>query len=406
MTTAPNMRQPGFETSAPSLPTYTSATISVPMTDRTPATMNPRLIGAIARLVTVGRADREHTDDRGEDADRPCDEREDETDHPLLRVVGVDRTERGDAEDDRRDQRDLVALEQVRGHARAVTDVVADVVGDRRRVPRVVLGDALLDLAHEVGADVGRLGEDAAAHPHEQRDEGPAEPEADEDRGAHVLEDHDDQGRAEQPEADREHPGDAAGPERHPQRSREGAGAGGGRGTDVAAHRKAHADEAGERGQEGAGDEGEGPVDPRLGERQPADRRDAREPGRHCDLGGRHEDDDRDRDQDHRDGAELTAEIRHRAFLDRLGDLDHGRRALIGCEHATHQRQPDDESKDGRARREHEPEPLGATELEELVTTFRGDADHSNANLVSGRFRWATRWHRDRERLGDAAARC
>src|SRR3712207_8432714 len=40
--------------------------------------------------------------------------------------------------------------------------VVADVVGDRGGVAGVVLGDALLDLADEVGADVGRLGEDAA----------------------------------------------------------------------------------------------------------------------------------------------------------------------------------------------------------------------------------------------------
>ena len=77
-----------------------------------------------------------------------------------------------------RDQRDGVGLEQVGGHAGAVTDVVADVVGDGGGVARVVLGDALLDLADQVGADVGGLGEDAAADTHEHGEQRGAEAEA------------------------------------------------------------------------------------------------------------------------------------------------------------------------------------------------------------------------------------
>ncbi len=61
----------------------------------------------------------------------------------------------------------------------AVADVVADVVRDDGRVARVVLGDARLDLADEVGADVGGLREDAAAEPGEHRDQRAAEREAD-----------------------------------------------------------------------------------------------------------------------------------------------------------------------------------------------------------------------------------
>ena len=53
----------------------------------------------------------------------------------------------------------------------AVADVVAHEVGDDGRVARVVLGDAGLDLADEVGADVGGLGVDAAAELREERDE-------------------------------------------------------------------------------------------------------------------------------------------------------------------------------------------------------------------------------------------
>ena len=61
----------------------------------------------------------------------------------------------------------------------AVADVVAHVVGDHGRVARIVLGDVRLDLADEVGADVGALGEDAAAEAREHRDQRAAEREAD-----------------------------------------------------------------------------------------------------------------------------------------------------------------------------------------------------------------------------------
>ena len=72
-----------------------------------------------------------------------------------------------------------VRLEQVRATAGAVADVVADEVRDDARVARVVLGDALLDLADEVRADVGGLGVDAAAELGEEGHERCAEAEAD-----------------------------------------------------------------------------------------------------------------------------------------------------------------------------------------------------------------------------------
>ncbi|MEI9886728.1 MAG: hypothetical protein WDN08_09545 [Rhizomicrobium sp.] len=62
-------------------------------------------------------------------------------------------------------------LEQVGRHAGAVADIVAHVVGDGGRVARVVLGDAGFDLADHVAADVGALGEDAAAETGEDRDQ-------------------------------------------------------------------------------------------------------------------------------------------------------------------------------------------------------------------------------------------
>ncbi len=76
-----------------------------------------------------------------------------------------------------------VALEQVRAHAGDVAHVVAHVVGDDSRVAGIVLGNTRLDLAHEVGADVGGLRVDAAADTREQRDRGGAQREAVDDLG-------------------------------------------------------------------------------------------------------------------------------------------------------------------------------------------------------------------------------
>ena len=79
----------------------------------------------------------------------------------------------------RRHDRHRVSFEQVGGHAGAIANVVAYVVSDGRRVARIVLRNARFDLAHEVGADVRSLGEDAAAKASEDRDERRAETERD-----------------------------------------------------------------------------------------------------------------------------------------------------------------------------------------------------------------------------------
>ena len=172
--------------------------------------------------------------------------------------------ERGLAEDQRGDQHDRVRLEQVGRHAGAVTDVVADVVGDRRGVARVVLGDALLDLADQVGADVGGLGEDAAADPHEHREQRGAEAEALEHGRRVALVDQHDERRAEQAEADGQEADHATGAERDLHRALPAALAGvGGRGDpQVRAGRQRHAGAADERAEQRADDEEDRTADP------------------------------------------------------------------------------------------------------------------------------------------------
>ena len=65
--------------------------------------------------------------------------------------------------------------EEVGSHAGDVADVIADVVGNGGGVARVVLGDAVDDLADEVCPDVGGLGVAAAADAAEHGDGGAAE---------------------------------------------------------------------------------------------------------------------------------------------------------------------------------------------------------------------------------------
>ena len=84
-------------------------------------------------------------------------------------------------EGDQRDAGDAVGLEPVRARPDRVARVVADAVGDHAGVPRVVFLDVEDDL-HQVGADVGDLGEDAAGDAQRRGAERLADREADEAR--------------------------------------------------------------------------------------------------------------------------------------------------------------------------------------------------------------------------------
>ena len=206
------------------------------------------------------------------------------------------------------DRGDRVRLEEVGRHARAVADVVADVVRDHRRVARVVLRDAGLDLPDEVGADVRGLRVDPAAETREDRDQRAAEREPDEvvDRGVlRVVQPVGEHpvvaGDAEQAEADDEHSRDRAGAERDVERRRE-AVARRLRRAHVRPHGDVHADEAGGRREDGADQEADG--------RSPAE------------LVVEAEDQER-HDRDDRDRRVLAPEVRGGAFLHGARDLAH-----------------------------------------------------------------------------------
>ena len=217
-----------------------------------------------------------------------------------------------------------IGLEQVGRHAGAVADIVADVVGDGRRVARIVLGNAGFDLADEIAADVGALGEDAAAETGEDRDQRGAEAERhqriDDDavvglQPQAVGEIGEIDGDAEQRETGDQHAGDGAGLEGE----LKAAGQRGGRrlrGAHVGANRDVHADEAGGARQHRADQE--------------ADR------NQHAEEVGQQGE---DHDADDADGRVLALEIGLRALGDRGRDLLHARVAGIRLQHG--RRRPD-----------------------------------------------------------------
>ena len=89
-----------------------------------------------------------------------------------------------DGQDDEGDEShagDAVGLEAVGAGADRVARVVAGAVRDDARVASVVFFDVEDDL-HQVGADVGDLGEDTAGDPQRRRAERLADGEADEAR--------------------------------------------------------------------------------------------------------------------------------------------------------------------------------------------------------------------------------
>ena len=110
--------------------------------------------------------------------------REDPDEQLDLDVVGVV-LHREQDERDERDAGDAVGLEAVGGRADRVAGVVAGAVGDDAGVARVVFLDVEDDL-HQVGADVGDLGEDAAGDAQRRGAERLADGEADEARAGVV----------------------------------------------------------------------------------------------------------------------------------------------------------------------------------------------------------------------------
>ena len=193
------------------------------------------------------------------------------------------------------------------------------------------------DLAHQIGADVGGLGVDAAAEPREDGDQRAPEGQADEivDRGRLRVVEPTGQhpvvtGDAEQAEADDEQAGDRAGAEGDVERRLEPR-LRGLRGPHVRPDGDVHPDEAG-GGREGGAD-------------QEADR------GAPAELVVEAEEEEGD-DRNGGDRHVLAPQVGGRALLDRTADLLHPLAALRLLEHPRGEPDPDRDAERGRGERE------------------------------------------------------
>ena len=127
-------------------------------------------------LAAFAGLDEETADDRSDDRNPAQNQG---VDDQVVAGIGHVLEQSSRAEHHRRHHRHGVGFKKVGGHSGAVADVVTDVVGNYRRVARIVFGNAGFDLAHQVGADVGALGENPAAQPCENRNQRPAESQPD-----------------------------------------------------------------------------------------------------------------------------------------------------------------------------------------------------------------------------------
>ena len=302
-----------------------------------------RVQGLVAGAVGTG-LDAVGADDRTDHADGPDQERED---HALVAEAGV-------AQDHGGDDRHLVALEDVGGHTGTVAHVVAHVVGDGGRVARVVLGNVGLDLAHQVGADVGRLGVDAAADPHEQCQQRAAEAEAEQNFIGLLAEDDEDRRAAEQAEAVGEHAGDGPGAVAKLQGI---AVAGPRRGGDaeISPHRQVHSHKPDQPGENG----------PQEESRRSTDLDSA------AGLGGEVEDRGDQEDQG-QEGHGLPHQVGPRSLAHGIGHVTHPLGALVGPQHLADQHAGIHQPGKGDHKGQDQTDPLGQSVLGQRCEQHEG----------------------------------
>ena len=222
------------------------------------------------------------------------------------------------AQQDEGDQRhagDAVSLEAVGAGADRVARVVAGAVGDDARVARVVFLDLEDDL-HQVGADVGDLGEDAAGNTQRSRAQRLADGEADEAlAGVVSRNEQQDAKHDEQLDRDQHHADAHAGLQRDgvdgiglaAQSGERGARVGVGVHADAEPGHAVAADDADDAEQKNDGQSNRNRLAGHRG--QPSEVR---------------QDDDRDeRPQDHQELA-LRDQVGLAGFVDQVGDVAHG----------------------------------------------------------------------------------
>ncbi len=117
-------------------------------------------------MVVLAQADKKRSHDRSDDTNAADDQG---VHHHLRLQHGI--AKRHSSKQQSGDDGDHIGFKQIRRHARAIADIVADVIGNNRRISWVIFRDPGFDLADQIRADIGALGENAAAQTREDRNQ-------------------------------------------------------------------------------------------------------------------------------------------------------------------------------------------------------------------------------------------
>ena len=143
-------------------------------TNRKHTGCNQTLVQRAHDRVVRAKLDEERADDRGHDAGRTNGKR---IQHRIQQAVLACEEDR--RQNHRGNNRHRIGFEQIGRHARAIADIVTDIVRNRCRVAGVIFRNTGFDLTHEIGANVRALREDTAAETREDRDQRGTEAERD-----------------------------------------------------------------------------------------------------------------------------------------------------------------------------------------------------------------------------------
>ena len=157
------------------------------------------------------------------------------------------------------DNGDLVTLKDVSRHAGTIAHVITHQVSNHGSVAGVVFLQPGLHLAHQVSAHVSRLGVNATAHAHEQRQQRAAKAKPQQRVRSSLAEEEEDGSSTEQSQAVSQHAGDGASPIRDTQRITK-AGARRAGHSHIALDSHAHPNLAHRQREAGSQQEGNGPA--------------------------------------------------------------------------------------------------------------------------------------------------
>ena len=129
-----------------------------------------RIAQRVLRTRILERLHREDAQKRGQQTDHGHAERQGHEGVALAAQMGEGIAVNGGTDGNRGNNGTHIGLENVRAHTGHIADIIPDVIGNHTGIAGVVFGDAGLNFADQVAADIRGLGINAASDPRKQGD--------------------------------------------------------------------------------------------------------------------------------------------------------------------------------------------------------------------------------------------